>query len=105
MHVQLANYAFVIIQKCPYLVRGFGGQQALCHGVQNIEERLCQENTMHGYQEPLVLYTFIPVFDSLTSNHFTPYLVDSPGIEKIQKDVHSYYSILSAMIYVENYPR
>ena len=59
--------------------------------------------------EPLVLYTYIPVFASIdfpnSPTHFTPYLVDSPGVEVINADVHSYYSIQSAMIYVENYQR
>ena len=88
------------------MVSGFKGL-AICHGVKNIQARLREENkTPNGYPEPLVLYTHIPVFASLgSSNLCTPYLVDYPGVEEIKKDIHSYYSILSAMIYVENYPR
>lgn len=94
------------MQNCPYLVNGFKGI-IICHGVKNIRAKLKEVNkTPNRYPESLVLYTYIPVFASLgSSNHCTPYLVDSPGVEKIEKDVHSYYSVLSAMIYVENYSR
>lgn len=86
------------------------GKNKLCRGIKNIESRIKEENTIHGNQgQPLVLYTYIPVFASIdslgSSSHCTPYLVDSPGVEVINADVHSYYSIQSAMIYVENYQR
>ena len=79
----------------------------LCQGIRNIESRIKEENTTHVNQgQPLVLYTHIPVFASIDSlGSCTPYLVDSPGVEVINADVHSYYSIQSAMIYVENYQR
>ena len=86
------------------------GKNKSCQGIKNIESRIKDENTTHGNKgQPLVLYTYIPVFASLdflgSSSHCTPYLVDSPGVEVINADVHSYYSIQSAMIYVENYQR
>ncbi|XP_019856053.1 PREDICTED: uncharacterized protein LOC109584676 isoform X2 [Amphimedon queenslandica] len=95
--------------ECPYLVRGIQKHDILCHGVKNIKARITEKNQElddENRNEPLVLYTYIPVFDSLSSSsHCTPYFVDSPGVEVINDDVKSYYSILSAMIYVENYQR
>lgn len=89
------------------MVRGIGTNDVLCHGVMNIKSKIKEMNKKDEKQkDPLVLYTYIPVFDSLSSTtDFTPYLVDSPGVEVITDDVKSYYSILSAMIYVENYQR
>ena len=91
------------------MVRGIQKRDVLCHGVKNIKERITEENRQlddENRKDPLVLYTYIPVFDSLSSSsHCTPYFVDSPGVEVINDDVKSYYSILSAMIYVENYQR
>ncbi|XP_019856260.1 PREDICTED: uncharacterized protein LOC109584823 isoform X2 [Amphimedon queenslandica] len=93
--------------KCPYLVSGIG-KEILCHGVAEIKLKITRRNQLNDAHQidPLVLYTYIPVFDSLSSStHCTPYFVDSPGVEVINNDVKSYYSILSAMIYVENYLR
>ncbi|XP_019856056.1 PREDICTED: uncharacterized protein LOC109584677 isoform X2 [Amphimedon queenslandica] len=93
--------------KCPYLVRQIGASDKLCHGVKDIKSKITEKNKKDKDQkETFVLYTYIPVFDSLSSStECTPYLVDSPGVEVINDDVKSYYSILSAMIYVENYVR
>uniref|UniRef100_A0A1X7U480 Uncharacterized protein n=1 Tax=Amphimedon queenslandica TaxID=400682 RepID=A0A1X7U480_AMPQE len=93
-------------------VRGFGKHDKLsraqCYGVKKIESKIRKENQLDDkdQKDPLVIYTYIPLFDSLSSSaHFTPYLVDSPGVEVINDDVKSYYSILSAMVYVESYQR
>ncbi|XP_019856264.1 PREDICTED: uncharacterized protein LOC105313968 isoform X2 [Amphimedon queenslandica] len=99
-------------KNCPYLIRGFGKHDKLsraqCYGVKKIESKIRKENQLDDkdQKDPLVIYTYIPLFDSLSSSaHFTPYLVDSPGVEVINDDVKSYYSILSAMVYVESYQR
>ena len=79
----------------------------LCRGIKDIKSKITEKNKKDKDQkDTFVLYTYIPVFDSLSSStHCIPYLVDSPGVEVINDDVKSYYSILSAMIYVENYVR
>uniref|UniRef100_A0A1X7U473 Dynamin N-terminal domain-containing protein n=1 Tax=Amphimedon queenslandica TaxID=400682 RepID=A0A1X7U473_AMPQE len=95
--------------ECPYLVQGIGTNNRLCHGLKNIKSKIKEMNKKDEKQkDPLVLYTYIPVFHSKNESstpYCTPYLVDSPGVEVINDDVKSYYSILSAMIYVENYQR
>ena len=92
-------------------MRGFGSKDnKSCLGIQEIKSKIEQENKRDRYQGiPFVLYTHIPMFNSADStksqNYFTPYLVDSPGVEEIKNDVESYYRILCTMIYVENYQR
>ena len=89
------------------MVKGIGKHDnVLCRGVKDVKSKIKEENKKDEDQnEPLVLYTRIPVFDSLNLKDCTPYLVDSPGVEVINDDVKSYYSILSVMVYVESYQR
>ncbi|XP_019856271.1 PREDICTED: uncharacterized protein LOC109584826 isoform X2 [Amphimedon queenslandica] len=92
--------------KCPYLVKGIDQRKDIfSHGVKDIASKIAENNKLdEKNQIDLVLYTYIPLFASLnTSTHFTPYLVDYPGVEDLKDYVQ--FRIVSAMIYVENYER
>ena len=88
------------------MVKGIDQRRDIfCRGVKEIFSKIAENNRLdEKNQIDLVLYTYIPLFASLnTSTHFTPYLVDYPGVEDL-KD-HVQFRIVSAMIYVENYER
>lgn len=94
------------------MVEGFQAEKKaiLCRGVTNIASEIEKENERSSHEQPLVLYTYIPVFAASfgSTGNCRPYLVDSPGVESVFDDMKkskSYYSVLSTMVYVENYQR
>ena len=91
------------------MVEGFQAKKKICRGVTNIESEIGKENEHSSHEQSLVLYTYIPVFAASfgSTGNCTPYLVDSPGVEFFDdmKKSKSYFSVLSTMVYVENYQR
>ncbi|XP_019857110.1 PREDICTED: uncharacterized protein LOC100635202 isoform X1 [Amphimedon queenslandica] len=101
------NFPKGYCNKCPYLVKGIDQRKDIfCRGAKDIASKIAENNKLDEKDQiDLVLYTYIPLFESLDTStlHFTPYLVDYPGVEDLKDYVQ--FRIVSAMIYVENYER